>query len=168
MLKEVGKKQFKDIDLASLFPNPNIFCHFASGLDAQVYSPVTSFESLRSILEDGLSGHNEVNATMDLVLFEDAMSHVCRIARSMEIGHSLLVGVGGSGKQSLSRYRRPRPPPPAVRQARAHAHACSTHVRTYAPARPFACYLQRLVLHLHPVRLSFSQAGSLSPTGALR
>ena len=52
-----------------------------------------------------LSEYNDQNTRMDLVLFDDAVKHVCRITRiiTQPSGHSMLVGVGGSGKQSISK-----------------------------------------------------------------
>ncbi|CAD7704939.1 unnamed protein product [Ostreobium quekettii] len=105
----IAKKYFNVSDIDDYYkakdPKPLIFCHFAGGLGEKVYNEVSDFKSIYKILMEALDEYNETNAVMDLVLFEDAMKHVCRISRiiSNNSGHALLVGVGGSGKQSLSR-----------------------------------------------------------------
>ena len=58
------------------------------------------------VTEDYLDDYNQVNtAQMRLVLFMDAIKHVCRIARIIRqpLGNALLLGMGGSGRQSLTR-----------------------------------------------------------------
>jgi len=103
------KKVFPNYNVGKFYTTENadplIFCHFAENIQDKVYDMVTSFTKLNHVLEDALREYNETNATMDLVLFEDAMKHVARIVRVVmnSGGHALLVGVGGSGKQSLSR-----------------------------------------------------------------
>ncbi|XP_039431337.1 dynein beta chain, ciliary-like isoform X4 [Culex pipiens pallens] len=102
---EVVKKSFEEFDEAKVFNSPIIYCHFAEGLVDPKYMPVASWESLNKTLEEAQSNYNDMIGAMNLVLFEDAMSHVCRISRILEAprGNALLIGVGGSGKQSLSR-----------------------------------------------------------------
>ncbi|XP_032287636.1 dynein heavy chain 9, axonemal [Phoca vitulina] len=103
---EVVKKIFDDIDeTVEQTQSLNMYCHFASGIGEPKYMPVLSWELLTQTLVEALENHNEVNTVMDLVLFEDAMRHVCHINRILESprGNALLVGVGGSGKQSLTR-----------------------------------------------------------------
>jgi dynein heavy chain len=73
----------------------------------KIYEAIESFDALQVRLQKYLDQYNEVNKRepMSLVLFEFAMIHLMRISRIIrtERGNALLVGVGGSGKQSLTR-----------------------------------------------------------------
>ena len=102
---EQAKKFFKEMSPPALFPEPLIFCHFAQGVGDKIYDRIATFPDLSGLLNGALDEYNETNAAMNLVLFEDAMRHVCRISRIIESsgGHALMVGVGGMGKQSLAR-----------------------------------------------------------------
>ncbi|XP_051851510.1 dynein axonemal heavy chain 9 [Antechinus flavipes] len=103
---EVVKNFFDDMDRTlEETKRLNIYCHFAHGIGEPKYMPVKTWELLTQILVEALESHNEINKVMNLVLFEDAMCHVCRINRLLESprGNALLIGVGGSGKQSLTR-----------------------------------------------------------------
>ena len=103
----VTKKYFEDQDMEAIEARPisyNAFIQHDSQ-DNGAYCPVDSYEKLNKTLVDKLNEHNESNAVMDLVLFNQAMDHVTRITRILDLprGNAMLVGVGGSGKQSLAR-----------------------------------------------------------------
>ena len=106
IIVDVAKRVIDD-DQESLFKQPNAWTTFATATmdDSRAYLPIKSMASLKKVLHDQLNEYNESNAIMNLVLFDMAMLHVVRIARIIGFpqGNALLVGVGGSGKQSLAR-----------------------------------------------------------------
>jgi dynein heavy chain len=109
ILGTLAKKSFPKYNLSKYFnaenPEPLVFARFVGGLEENLYDQFASTQALSDRLHEALREYNDVNANMDLVLFGDAMNHVCRISRIIagDGGHALLVGVGGSGKQSLTR-----------------------------------------------------------------
>ncbi|XP_041935143.1 dynein heavy chain 6, axonemal [Alosa sapidissima] len=72
----------------------------------RLYEDLTDMEKIRNVLQDYLDDYNMTfSKETKLVFFQDAVEHVSRIARMIrqERGNALLVGVGGTGKQSLTR-----------------------------------------------------------------
>jgi len=94
--------------------NPILFGDFMkanpsdeNAIDEKLYEDCGDFKKVREKFEFLLQEYNydESNSEMSLVLFDDALSHLTKIYRIIRfpLGHALLVGYGGSGKQSLTR-----------------------------------------------------------------
>ena len=85
-----------------------LFGDFMYGLDVEPrkYEIIGDVKNMISKIEEYLGEYNEsVKHPMKLVMFLDACDHVSRISRILRQpkGHALLLGVGGSGRQSLSK-----------------------------------------------------------------
>lgn len=71
-----------------------------------VYCELYDRAKVKKVSESALEDFNGVNHSkkMNLVLFVSAIEHVVKIHRviTTEFGHALLMGVGGSGRKSLT------------------------------------------------------------------
>ena len=103
----------ENYDLDSVFlgeeavKNPIMFGHFLVPGNA-VYEQCVSNVKVQSIMEEYLEDYNDPsrrNPYMSLVFFKSAVDHISRISRILRQprGNAMLVGQGGSGKQSTTR-----------------------------------------------------------------
>lgn len=77
-----------------------------SSADPRKYVELPQMGKVKQIMDEALDDYNQTNTTkMRLVLFDDAMQHATKISRIIRqpMGNALLLGVGGSGRQSMTR-----------------------------------------------------------------
>jgi dynein heavy chain len=108
-------------ELGGSMPKEPFFCDFLrdapeptgdededADLEApKVYEMCTELDLLKAKMLEYQTLYNETvrGSKMDLVFFKDCIVHIVRVSRiiRMNQGNCLLVGVGGSGKQSVTR-----------------------------------------------------------------
>lgn len=95
-------EQLRDDHLRSLFFGN----YMEPDANPKIYDEVTDLDELVEKMHYYLNEYNLVSRTpMSLVMFKFAIEHISRVSRVLlqDAGHCLLVGIGGSGRQSATK-----------------------------------------------------------------
>ena len=80
--------------------------YFKPDSDNKVYDEISDLDGLSKVMEGYLDDYNAVSKVpMNLVMFRFAIEHISRVSRILkqDNGHALLIGIGGSGRQSSAK-----------------------------------------------------------------
>uniref|UniRef100_A0A3Q3DBI2 Dynein axonemal heavy chain 10 n=1 Tax=Hippocampus comes TaxID=109280 RepID=A0A3Q3DBI2_HIPCM len=107
LIKNLVEVHFK-ANLEDVMRDPVLFGDYRAALsktEPRVYEDLLDYEAAKALFQEILEEYNNRMSRMNLVLFDDALEHLTRVHRIIRIdrGHALLVGVGGSGKQSITK-----------------------------------------------------------------
>ncbi|XP_077456872.1 dynein axonemal heavy chain 10-like [Stigmatopora argus] len=107
LVRNLVETHFKE-NMEDVMRDPILFGDYRSALsetETRVYEDLLDYEACKALFQEILEEYNDRMPRMNLVLFHDALEHLTRVHRIIRIdgGHALLVGVGGSGKQSLTK-----------------------------------------------------------------
>jgi dynein heavy chain, axonemal len=83
----------------------SLYSDFTSLAEVPVYRPIELGRGLQDVLTQKLREYAvQHNKDLDLVMFDDAVRHLCRLCRVLRQarGNALLVGIHGCGRQSLA------------------------------------------------------------------
>jgi dynein heavy chain len=104
-LINVFKTSLEQLNIAKRLPVFGDFLKISSQ-DNPPYEEIPNSDALKRFMEEKLEEYNAEPGVvaLQLVLFRDAIEHICRIARVLRqpCGNVFLIGVGGSGRQSLT------------------------------------------------------------------
>ncbi|KAM3610556.1 uncharacterized protein V6R79_005609 [Siganus canaliculatus] len=106
-IKNLIEENFQS-DTEAVMRDPILFGDYRTALsdtEPRVYEDIPDYKASKAMIQEILEEYNESKSRMNLVLFDDALEHLTRVHRIIRIdrGHALLVGVSGSGKQSLTK-----------------------------------------------------------------
>ncbi|XP_019718448.1 dynein heavy chain 10, axonemal-like [Hippocampus comes] len=107
LIKALVEEHFK-ANIDDVMRDPVLFGDYRTALsetEPRVYEDLQDYEASKALFQEILEEYNDRMSRMNLVLFDDALEHLTRVHRIIRIdrGHALLVGVGGSGKQSITK-----------------------------------------------------------------
>ncbi|SCP04556.1 dynein heavy chain, putative [Plasmodium ovale] len=82
-----------------------LFTNFHKGSHDKCYDLCKDMEQLTSFLTEELEEYNNFY-NLNIVLFNDAIKHICKLIRIVDNikSHALLLGIGGCGKTTISKF----------------------------------------------------------------
>lgn len=88
--------------------DPILFGDYRNALnedEPRLYEDLLDYQAIYHLFREIVEEYAERRGKISVVLFDDALEHLTRVQRGLRLerGHLMLVGVGGSGKTSVTR-----------------------------------------------------------------